>query len=485
MKKILLMTLIGILPISPVLNAASVPGAPDNAATAINNVSDAWLELAVRDTWVWAWPMVNIYQRRLTFSHFPEAGLLGGIVPAGPPNTLSMLSDYINPDERSVACPNQDVVYGFALLALDKSPVVVEVPDFKDRFWVFQAVDLRTDSFASLGKQYGSEPGFYLLVGPYWHGNIPKGIKKVFRATSNTGAFIPRVFQADTPEDKRQVKALIAGINLYPLANYTGKPQPQDWSKLRYYKAEQKTEGETHWVTPEMFWETLPMVIKDARPLAGEEAQYAKAQQLINLYKISHYRHVIDNATRVAERELTQPLLAFHLAGKQAGNHWAANMHGAEFGLDFFTRTASARAFIFVNKTKETQYYVQDFAKDGHFLNGKVRYTITFPPGGTPPVEGFWSLTVYNPWHFFISNNINRYALGTRNKDLRYNKDGSLTLYLQSDPPSAPLLTNWLPTPTSGDFSLMIRAYQPKQEILQQQWVPPVVNPVNSNTPAG
>jgi hypothetical protein len=95
---------------------------------------------------------------------------------AAPLNRLGMLTDYIDPSERIVACPNQDVAYGAGILALDQSPVVIQVPDFSSRFWVYQIVDLRTDGFAQLGKMYGTWPGFYLLVGPNWHGDVPKGI---------------------------------------------------------------------------------------------------------------------------------------------------------------------------------------------------------------------------------------------------------------------------------------------------------------------
>jgi hypothetical protein len=89
-------------------------------------------------------------------------------VPSAPLNKLAMLTDYITPEQRLVACPNQDVVYGVGLLALDQSPVVIQVPDFGDRFWVYQVVDLRTDGFVQLGKMYGTTPGFYLLAGPNW-----------------------------------------------------------------------------------------------------------------------------------------------------------------------------------------------------------------------------------------------------------------------------------------------------------------------------
>jgi hypothetical protein len=107
---------------------------------------------------------------------------LSGPLIQAPLNRVVMLTDYVDPTERAVACPNQDVVYGIAAIALDLTPVVVQVPDFGDRFWVYQIVDLRTDSFVHLGKMYNTKPGFYLLVGPNWKGEVPKAITQVFRS---------------------------------------------------------------------------------------------------------------------------------------------------------------------------------------------------------------------------------------------------------------------------------------------------------------
>ena len=143
-----------------------------------------------------------------------------------------MLSDYIEPEERYVACPNQDVVYGLGLAALDLSPVVVQVPDFGKRFWVYQVVDLRTDSFVQLGKMYGTQPGFYLLVGPNWNGEVPKGITSVFRSPTNTGLVAPRVAQADTPEDKHAIQSILPGIMMYPLSEFDGTAKTMDWANL-------------------------------------------------------------------------------------------------------------------------------------------------------------------------------------------------------------------------------------------------------------
>ncbi len=170
-----------------------------------------------------AWPMMNIHNRKLAFSKLPGPGYMGGIVPVAPSNQIGMLTDYIVPEERVVACPNQDVVYGFALLDFDQEPVIVQVPDFGDRFWVYQVCDQRTDGFAELGKMYGSKPGFYLLTGNNWNGKIPDGIVKVFRCPTSLGVIIPRAFQTDDPTDKKAIQSVLQQILIYPLSQLDGK----------------------------------------------------------------------------------------------------------------------------------------------------------------------------------------------------------------------------------------------------------------------
>src|SRR5262249_7549258 len=147
----------------------------------------------------------------------------------------------------------------------------------------------------------------------------------------------------------------------------------------------------------------------------------------------------------------------------------------AAFGTDYFTRTAVARSNILVNSPNETKYYYQDLDANGARLNGASRYTVTFPKGQTPPVNGFWSLTLYNEHHFFASNDINRYSLGTKSKSLKFDPDGSLTIYVQDDAPPAEQGDNWLPAPKGADFSLYVRAYWPKAPVLDGTWVPPSV----------
>ena len=114
-------------------------------------------------------------------------GYAGGVLPVAPPNHLSMLHDYIEPSERAGACPNQDVTCGQMVLSLDRDAVVIQVPDFGNRFWVYQIVDQRSDAFAEIGKMYGSKPGFYLLAAADWKGTVPNGVIKVFRTSTRLG----------------------------------------------------------------------------------------------------------------------------------------------------------------------------------------------------------------------------------------------------------------------------------------------------------
>ena len=150
------------LPPSPGWTRALPPG-PDLRV----KITEEYAKHVARDAFFWAWPLVNIYNKRRGAEQ-SKVLAYAGPVPAAPLNRIVMLTDYVAADERIVACPNQDVVYGGGSLGLEQSPVVIQVPDFGDRFWVYQAVDLRSDSFVQLGKMYGTTPGFYLLAGPRW-----------------------------------------------------------------------------------------------------------------------------------------------------------------------------------------------------------------------------------------------------------------------------------------------------------------------------
>ena len=463
------------LPPSPGWARALPPG-PDARV----KMTEAYAKLVARDAYFWAWPLVNIFNRRQAFKDVTEI-VMAGPVPTAPLNRFAMLTDYITPDQRLVACPNQDVVYGAGALALDIAPVVIQVPDFGDRFWVYQVVDLRTDGVVQLGKMYGATPGFYMVVGPDWHGQTPKGVAKLFRSPTNTGFVAPRIFQDDTPEDKRAIQSVLRQVLMYPLAEYDGTMKTKDWSQIKKLPPKETSgDAETQWVFPEKFFDELPAVLADAPPLPGEEARYAQMFALLEAIRNNPaLKAVLIKTVAEADDELVKPLFQFRNYGQQLAHNWSTISNEAAFSVDYFTRTAAAKSNILVNAPNETKYFYQDLDAAGARLNGANRYMVTFAKDETPPVNGFWSLTLYNEHHFFAPNDLRRYSLGTKNKTLKLDPDGSLTIYVQSDPPPEGRQTNWLPAPKDADFSLYVRAYWPKTPVIDGSWTPPAVEKVS------
>jgi hypothetical protein len=325
-------------------------------------------------------------------------------------------------------------------------------------------------------SNWGTTPGFYLLAGPDWNGEAPEGITRVFRASSNTGLVAPRIAQDDTPEDKRAIQGVLTGIAMYPIAEYDGRMKRMEWSKLPKVPGAPPGEEETRWVIPEKFFDEFPTVLADAPPLPGEEARYAQVLAVLAAAKDNpEMKQVMIEAAKDAEEKLVNPLFQFRNYGQQLPHNWSTISNESAFGTDYFTRTAVAKSNILVNSPNETKYFYQDLDADGARLNSTNRYIVTFAKDQTPPVRGFWSLSIYNEHHFFIKNPIDRFSVGTKNKDLRLSADGSLMIYVQADAPTdAVQRTNWLPAPR-GDFSLYVRAYWPSAEIMDGTWTPPAV----------
>jgi hypothetical protein len=424
--------------------------------------------------YVWGWPLVNMHNRRVVFSEITESGLGDGVLPVAPLNHLTMLTDYIKPEERAVATPNQDTVYGFGILALDQEAAIFQIPDFDNRFWVYQLGDQRTDAIAGLGSVYGTKPGFYMVVGPSWAGAVPDGVTSVFRSPTDLAYIIPRAFMDDTQEDRAAIQPVVSQIVAYPVSEFDGKMKTMDWSKILTFAdpagGKSGSGGETKWVRPEAFFEELPAILKEVPPQSGEESLYALFRSLLDTATDDpNVKSAMRQAALAAENGILKELHQYRYAGVPVQNGWTSPVNGAHFGTDYYSRTAAARANIFVNPRNEAAYFGQEYDSGKQRLSGENAYTVTFPAHQTPPVNGFWSLTLYDADHFFAPNELNRFSLGTKNKTLQSNPDGSLTIYVQHAPPVADKRTNWLPAP-KGEFELFLRAYGPKDDILNNVW---------------
>ena len=485
MKRLLIIVTVGWMALTGCTGYEQpAPGAgngPDAKATSLAQASaeinfhPEYVETIAKLAYLWGYPMVNMMNRSAKLAAAPEPGRLNGVLPASPIGQIAMLNDYIDPGQTFIACPNQDVVYGLGFMSLDEHPVVMQIPEFGDRFWVYAIYDARTDQVGRLGRPYNTRPGFYLLVGPDWQGEVPAGITEVIRSSTALANVIPRIFMDDTDEDRAAIQSLVNQVMVYPLTEFTGEMRTKDWANAPSFGGGAQGGGETKWVEPDKFFDQLATVLETVPPLPGEETLYSQFTALLDAAKESaDLKRMMIAAARDMDDTLIKDFLRWEYNGKPAGNGWNRSLHNAEWGLDYFDRTGTSRSNMFDNRPDETQYYYTDYDSDREPMTGDNTYAITFAAGESPPVKGFWSMTLYDEHHFFHPNDLNRYSLGTKNKTLKYNDDGSLTLYAGNRLPGPDKVSNWLPAPT-GAFSLYIRAYWGKEAITSGSWKPPLI----------
>jgi hypothetical protein len=454
--------------------AAEVPGPVPG-----NTMTPAYVQLVGRMAYMWGYPLVNAHNRRAAFARAPEPGLLGGVVPVAPVGFNQMLTGYIKPDQTFIVCPNQDVAYGAGFTALDKEPEVIQVPDFGDRFYVYAMYDQRTDEIGRIGKQYGTKPGFYMIVGPNWKAEIPKGVAAAIHSSTDLVFIVPRVFKDATAEDTAALQPVIDQIVMYPLSQFDGKMKTKDYAKSPNFPAPtpepNAPKGESKWVNPATYYDEMPVVMKEVPPLPGEEALYRWIASVWDAAaKDPETKKVLVESFANADKELVGPLFQFQYNGRSVGNGWTVPADSSAWGTDYLNRTAVSKSSMYQNTAAETQYNLREFDSEGKSLAGSNSYTITFAKGQVPPVKGFWSLTLYNEEKFFFPNPLNRFSLGTKNKTLKYASDGSLTLYLGAKSPGQDKESNWMPAP-EGHFSLILRLYWPEAPALSGDWRPPEV----------
>lgn len=469
---------VGARPCSPpavVARAATIREAPPA-------VRPLDIEALSREAYLWGWPLAYVHQCRARVALVPRAGKSGGL-PVAPLNELAMLTDQVAPRTPFVPCPNRDVLYGFGVFDLAATPVVVQVPDFGDRFWLYQLGDQRTDSFGDLGSMYGTRPGCYLVVGPDWAGTPPRGIAGVLRSPTRHAYCIPRVFLTAAAGDRDAAVTACTGVMAYPLDDFTGALRRCDWKQLGWLPGLSR-EGKT--VTPDRFLEILPHLLDDVPPLPGEESLYARLRTLVAAAAADPaVAAVATAALQQAERDVVAPLFEFRNVGLPLSAGWTTVVNGAAFGTDYLTRTAVARSNVFVNRHHETKYYYLDVDVMGRRLDGSQGYVITFPPGSLPPAAGFWSLTAYDARHSLPVDSAARHSIGTRDQSLVFAADGSLTIVVEpAGGPGAAAMRSATGTSAAnrivappGPFSLYLRLYAPLASALEGDWTPPPVEP--------
>ncbi len=431
------------------------------------------------EAYVWGWPLAYVHQVRVALERVPFPGRSGGM-PVAPVNRLAMLADRATHRLRGVACPNQDVFYGFGMFDLEASPVVLQVPDFRGRFWLYQLGDQRTDAFADFGSMHGTKPGCYLVVGPAWSGAVPAGIAGVVRSPTRYAYCIPRIFFSDVSGDREAALPLVSQVAAYPLNEYSGAMQSVDWSRARWLPDVTGKGRRAVNVSPAEFIAILPTLLIDVPPRPGEEPLYDRMRSLVlSIESDSALRQHAEEAATNVDHNVVAPLFHFRNVGEPLPSGWTTLVNGGEFGTDYRTRTAVAKSNVFVNRRRETAYYFLDVDAEGRRLEGSREYRLTFPRGSLPPARGVWSLTVYDERHALPEDAGGRHSIGSRTQALEYNPDGSLTITIGPGEASAgegvsPAACNRL-TASAGGFSLYLRLYWPEQSVVDGSWSPPAL----------
>ncbi|PNG25165.1 DUF1254 domain-containing protein [Methylocella silvestris] len=382
-----------------------------------------------------------------------------------PFNQIYNMHHVATPADTAVITPNSDTPYSILWLDLRAEPMVVSVPAVeRDRYYSVQLIDGNTYNFGYIGtRATGTEPGDYLVVGPDRTGETPPGIKKIFRSTTPFvfAAFRTQLFN---PDDMPNVEKVQAGYKAQPLSTFLKQPAPPAAPAIDFLPA--ATAG-----IKDNFFPYLEAALQFVPETARDRAVRAKLAKIgvgpgktfdFKELSLEHKAEIL-----VGLKQGDDKVDKWLAGGNKNINGWSVgSFFGDEafFNGDWLMRAGAAKGGLYGNDAVEAVYpYIRTDASGEPLDGGKHNYTITFAPGQLPPVNAFWSVTMYDgKSQFLVENPINRYLINSPMLPaMKTNANGSLTLYIQKDSPGADKEANWLPAP-DGKIYLVMRLYWPK-----------------------
>ncbi len=380
--------------------------------------------------------------------------------------------------DTAVVTPNSDTPYSMVWLDLRAEPMVISVPAVpEERYYSVQLIDGNTYNYGYIGtRATGPDAGDYLVVGPDWKGEKPAGIRDVFTSTTPFSLAIFRT-QLFNPGDMPNVVEVQAGYKAQPLSAFLNQPAPAAAPKIDFLPATTQGIKDNFFAYLDAALEFVP-ITPETKELRGRLARIGIGPGKTFEFKALSLEHKA--AVLLAMKDGEDKLENYLTAETKNVNGWKI---GAFFGdRQFFNgnwlvRAAAAKAGIYGNDAVEATYPMTRVDADGDTLDGsKHNYSLTFPAGQLPPVNAFWSVTMYDgKTQLLIENPINRYLINSPMLlELKKGEDGSVTLYIQKESPGADKESNWLPAP-DGPIYLVMRLYWPKTE-------PPSILPAGSGT---
>jgi hypothetical protein len=378
--------------------------------------------------------------------------------------------------------PNNDTQYSWGWLDLTKEPVIISVPDMGTRYYTFELADFYSDNFGYIGKRTtGTKAANYAILPPGWKGKLPTGIKQSFESPTPYALVFGRTLvdgQADVPN----VNALMEQYKITPLSYLGKKDQTLPENHEIWGPYDNKTDSMADWKTINRAMTENPPPARDNQIISLMASIGIGANQPLDFSKMNpSVRRGLERAAADGKKML-RPIIFDGADISKNVNGWnypPKTMGRAGYANQFVYRAAlQCYGGIICNDPAEAVYLNCIIGGDKKHLTGKNNYTLHFNKDQIPPVKEFWSVSMYGIDHNFANNPINKYAIGDRSKDLKYNPDGSFDIYIQHQSPGKDKEGNWLPAP-DGEFYLMLRAYNPKQAILDQTWQPPAMQIVH------
>lgn len=431
-----------------------------------------------KEAYIYAFPMIDNY--RVFYAYFinkedPEF--------KAPLNQIKNMPKVFTPEDKAIQTPNSDTPYSMLGMDLRAEPIVLTVPAVeKDRYCSVQLIDLYTFNFDYISpRTTGHEGGSFLVAGPHWKGEVPAGIKRVFRSETEfvLAAYRTQLFH---PADIENVKIIQEGYKVQTLSEFLGQASPAPSPSIDFYKPLDKEQEKTSLA----FIDELNFILQFCPTDSSERElmdRFAKigigAGKKFDTAALSpEIKKAIEEGIQDAWKEFD----TFEKTEINPGKVTSGDVFGTRQYLknNYLYRMAAAIIGIYGNSKEEAMYPLYRIDAEGNPLDAsKNKYVMHFAPGQFPPVNAFWSVTMYDlPASLLVANPINRYLINSPMlPNLKLDKDGGLTIYIQNKTPGKEKEANWLPAP-DGPFWIAMRLYYPKEEALSGTWKQPPLEKV-------
>lgn len=433
------------------------------------------------DAYIYGYSLITTEVTRVQMSNVPKVEGL-----TAPTGQFINIPRYPPADYRGVSAPNADTLYSLGWLDLTE-PQVFSHPDMGNRFYLFEVTDLwMSDSESSPSRRTADgKAANYLFTGPGWKGEVPAGMKQFPMATRYM-VILGRTYADGTEQDYKAVNELQAQYKITPLSSW-GKsytPVAPPVNPNPGFSMTDKPQPVIIAMGTEGYFNLLAKLMGgDAPPAAGDGPILASMAKIGIVPGKPFEMSKLDPAVQAALKDIPQSALKKIEDNKAALggiiDGWVVTKGLGTYGPDSYMMRAVVAAFGWpANQQRDAVYPYTETDSTGQKLTGANKYTLTFAKDATPPVNGFWSITMYmidQGW-WFVPNPLNKFTVSLRDNP-KFNADGSLTLYFQNESPGKDKEANWLPAP-KGEFIPMLRMYWPKDEspsILNGSWKPPAV----------